>query len=464
MSLYRCAACGSPNVVTDIENGGVNYNYVKGAVGTVLLGPGGAAAGIQSKKEQVYKCPDCGLTLKEPMGFEIKTLIDIGVMSVEARKKLELNGMRIDWEVLTNKYKNIEKSDADKQTAGVQVSNSAAVHVVEDSVVAEEAEGSSEYKKLYEEARAQYEEECEKWRIEVEKIEETRRSKMEEEINTEYLRQKDALIKEMEQTIQAHKNMSKQYAEQKVQAEAKYQTLGALKFSEKKKVKAEIERLTQAIQAETVAQNATKINYDKKLNTLDKERGKLRETIIGKLNNKYPFPPKPSQPVAMRKYTAAGTETSAKDYAAYYMQDEIFRFVEKQGEATFSTIRKGCGTFSELSDQFVKGLIKGLIDSNELREVNGKYFVRHGISKAKAEAEQAEKVKSVLGSPEKRMIYEMLQKSPDEKFTITQVLNATNLPADCTHMRVSSCLRQLVAAGLVERTEDSKSAYFKLAK
>ncbi|GEM_PF-3676462 len=114
MALYRCAACGSPNVVTDMENGGVNYNYVKGAVGTVLLGAGGAMSGIQSKKEQVFKCPDCGLTLKEPMDFEIKTLIDIGVMSAEARKKLKLNGVAIDWEFLTRKYKNIEKGIADE--------------------------------------------------------------------------------------------------------------------------------------------------------------------------------------------------------------------------------------------------------------------------------------------------------------------------------------------------------------
>ena len=86
MALHRCAACGSPNVVTDTQNDGVKYNYVKGAVGTVLLGAGGAAAGIQSDNKQVFKCPDCGLTLNEPMAFEIKTLIDMGVMSAEARK------------------------------------------------------------------------------------------------------------------------------------------------------------------------------------------------------------------------------------------------------------------------------------------------------------------------------------------------------------------------------------------
>ena len=49
MSLYRCAACGSPNVVKDSQAGGVSFNYKKGIVGTVVLGAGGAAAGIENK-------------------------------------------------------------------------------------------------------------------------------------------------------------------------------------------------------------------------------------------------------------------------------------------------------------------------------------------------------------------------------------------------------------------------------
>lgn len=47
MALYRCAACGSPNVMTDTQIGGLKYDYLKGAVGTAILGAGGAAAGIK---------------------------------------------------------------------------------------------------------------------------------------------------------------------------------------------------------------------------------------------------------------------------------------------------------------------------------------------------------------------------------------------------------------------------------
>ena len=32
MGIYRCAACGSPNVMTDTQANGVNYNYLKGGI------------------------------------------------------------------------------------------------------------------------------------------------------------------------------------------------------------------------------------------------------------------------------------------------------------------------------------------------------------------------------------------------------------------------------------------------
>jgi len=117
MSLFRCAACGSPNVVADTQAGGVGYNYIKGAVGTAVLGVGGAAAGIESKQQQVFKCPDCGMTLNYPMSPSIQMLIDIGVQNEEARKKLNLNGHKIDWDYMRQQYKNIEMGPADEQIA-----------------------------------------------------------------------------------------------------------------------------------------------------------------------------------------------------------------------------------------------------------------------------------------------------------------------------------------------------------
>lgn len=115
MAVYRCAACGSPNVATDTQKEG--YNYVKGAIGTAILGAGGAVAGINGNSKRVYKCPDCGLTMNNPMPDEIKNLIDVGVMDVDARKHLILRSVPIEWDFLISKYKNIESGAGDKIAA-----------------------------------------------------------------------------------------------------------------------------------------------------------------------------------------------------------------------------------------------------------------------------------------------------------------------------------------------------------
>lgn len=115
MSLYRCASCGSPNVMYDTQTGGVKYNYVKGAIGTVVLGTGGAVAGISNQAQGVYKCPDCGLTLTYPMPADLKLAIDMGVMSAEAREHLTFEGISLPWDMIVKRYKNIESGWADAQ-------------------------------------------------------------------------------------------------------------------------------------------------------------------------------------------------------------------------------------------------------------------------------------------------------------------------------------------------------------
>lgn len=115
MSLYRCAACGSQKVMLDTQYNGVGYDYLRGAVGTVVLGVGGAAAGIKSQNTQVYKCTECGITLSYTMPEEIKLAIDIGVLDEKARSNLKLaNGIPMYWDVLKNRFKNIEKGPADE--------------------------------------------------------------------------------------------------------------------------------------------------------------------------------------------------------------------------------------------------------------------------------------------------------------------------------------------------------------
>ena len=115
MSLYRCAACGSPNVVKDSQAGGVSFNYKKAIVGTVVLGAGGAAAGIENKTQVVYKCPDCGVTLTYPMAAEEKAAIDAGVLSATARERLSVYGIHTPWTYFTKKYAHIESGFADEE-------------------------------------------------------------------------------------------------------------------------------------------------------------------------------------------------------------------------------------------------------------------------------------------------------------------------------------------------------------
>lgn len=112
MAQYRCAVCGSPNIVTDTKNEG--YDYLKGAVGTVVFGTVGAVAGINGKQKAVYKCCDCGMELTYTMPQELKNAIDLGLVSEEARSNLYIGNTKIFWRVLKDKYKNIEDGIVDE--------------------------------------------------------------------------------------------------------------------------------------------------------------------------------------------------------------------------------------------------------------------------------------------------------------------------------------------------------------
>ena len=75
MSLYRCAVCGSPNVVKIEKNDG--FSYSKALAGTAVFGTVGAVAGINGKKSYAYSCPDCGRTMPQPMDSITKEKIDL---------------------------------------------------------------------------------------------------------------------------------------------------------------------------------------------------------------------------------------------------------------------------------------------------------------------------------------------------------------------------------------------------
>ena len=111
IALYRCAACGSNNVITDKQVTGLSYNQTKGLLGNAILGPGGAFFGFENGAQQIYICKDCNARLTAPMPSDIKLAIDIGVSNPSARYDLSRIGVPLSWNFLTSQYPNIEKGN-----------------------------------------------------------------------------------------------------------------------------------------------------------------------------------------------------------------------------------------------------------------------------------------------------------------------------------------------------------------
>ncbi len=221
MSLYRCAACGSPNVVTDTQVGGIKYNYLKGAVGTVALGVGGAAAGITSEKQQVFKCPDCGTTLTYSMDAEMKNLIDFGVMSADARQNLKYCGIPVSWKFISSKYKNIEDGIANQEEKE-RASNIESICKQLEIDTSEEAQNSrnefkDEYRKEYESLLPVFVE----W------------GKSKNDVKIKQEEEKKKQISEMQDSI--------------VKLEHEYSSLGIFKGARKKEIEKEINRLKNSV-------------------------------------------------------------------------------------------------------------------------------------------------------------------------------------------------------------------------
>ena len=108
MAMYRCAACGSSQVVKgDMKTG---YSFTKGAIGVAVFGAVGAVAGLDGKKQDVYHCSACGMSMSHPMDDLTKMAIDDCVHSTASRS-------HHDWAMLQYRYPNIESGAADSQIA-----------------------------------------------------------------------------------------------------------------------------------------------------------------------------------------------------------------------------------------------------------------------------------------------------------------------------------------------------------
>lgn len=364
MSLYRCAACGSPNVVTDTEKEG--YSFAKGAVGTVLLGVGGAAAGINGKSKTVYKCPDCGTTLNYSMGFELKTLIDMGVMSERARDSLELNGVKIDWITLTSRYKNIEQSYLTTTSAPTSQESNVSIKSAEEkkeSSLSEEERNENIQK--YQLARSKHKKAHEKWEDECLIVKEKRKALVSEEL----ISYENKLKNDIEQRLKsADADFKKKIAEidSKIQkAESELASLGFFKFKDKKNLRNELENLES--QKSTLSSNYQneKSNLEKQLKKIsDLSKGKKTE-IVKTIEKKHPLPQLPDMPKELFIYDEYGNERE-QGQLSHAFGLLIRDFLNKKGMSSISEIKKGIPEFEDLTE---KTILKYVDDLERIEEI-----------------------------------------------------------------------------------------------
>lgn len=301
MALHRCAACGSPNVATDTQAGGISYNYKKGVVGTVVLGAGGAVAGIENKTQTVYKCADCGMVLSYPMDAETKNVIDLGVRHAEARENLKLYGISVSWDFLKNKYKNIEEGFADEMIRMRNESEAQLRKMTTDFIAGQVLEKLNAIQAdliAYEKGIDNYDELQQAWEQASKSVLLNR-----EEALAEAVASLNADIKQqLEQVKTAAMDSNRKLAakEQSLTAEKemltiKLSSLGLFKFSEKKATQSRIEEIEKELAELRKKVSDLKSDLQKEIQELKDSLTSRKEQLSGKIEKKYPLGESPMQ-------------------------------------------------------------------------------------------------------------------------------------------------------------------------
>ena len=94
-------------------------------------------------------------------------------------------------------------------------------------------------------------------------------------------------------------------------------------------------------------------------------------------------------------------------------------------------------------------------------------FIDHEIEllTRKNTTEKKPTAKQTANDGIKATIVEVLTADPNRLFTITELTKTVpNLPEDMTPQRMSALVRQLKDAGVVERIEEKRVAYFRIAR
>lgn len=468
MALYRCAACGSPNVVTDTQQQG--YDYVKGAIGTVVLGVGGAAAGINGKTKKVYKCPDCGLTLNEPMGFEIHTLIDIGVASPSARKNLKLGDVPVDWDYFTRKYKNIEKDTVSAVVADNAVDTQPVQQQKEPIAITEETTRNSI---VYKVAFVKYMEACKQWQNEYFAVTEKRDEERDKKWSEEKAQLEAQITAKLDAKIKEHTAKRDQYAKEKQEAETILSTLGFFQFGDKKSTKQRIEQLTNSVCREEVLIRQAQDDYAAEMENVKELLSAKNKERQEEIAAKYPIPLKPQKPSGMIDYTEDGQPADGTRLVFAYYKETVFRFIEEKRHANFAQI-KTLPCFAGLSDNHIRRVINEMVDEEELETLANDYYIKRIVPYKVLPDITADDL-AIYAEYEKQKAEEKAKKEQQKKMTYQQILDAIkgkgamtpsqmieNFPElNCyTTQTISPILNRMVEDGIVIKTVVQRRSYF----
>lgn len=473
MALYRCAACGSPNVVEDTQKEG--YSYVKGAIGTVVLGAGGAVAGINGKTKKVYKCPDCGLTLNEPMPFEIKTLIDMGVMAPAARKNLQLNGVQIEWEVFTGKYKNIEK-DSKSCVATAPASVPVSTHSPKSTETAQPTGETEQGKIVYKVAEIHYAQACKEWAEACMALKDQRKKEEKELADSQRIKLEAEINNDLDARVRAHTNKKEQYEAEKRAAEAKLASLGVFQLGAKSDTKKKIESLAQMIAGETRSIEEAKQQHKSEMGKVKDKVSKSISAASKKISSKYPLPAKPAKPKGMLDYAENGAKNAAAALANAMSQDEIFRYIEKQGQATFNEIKEKCSCSVGRTNTAILAWIDTLKADGEISELGKSYLVNyypniiykannpitedelHIYGEYQREVEEAARKREQEKSEFEKILLPAMQGKG--KMKLEDIQNSSPELSTYTTQKIFGYVEQLVKKGKIVKTTEMRRNYY----
>lgn len=388
MALYRCAACGSPNVVADTQNEG--YNYVKGAVGTAILGVGGAVAGINGKAKRVYKCPDCGLTLNKPMSLEIKTAIDIGVSSPETRKYLKLDGIVVGWEVFERKYKNIEKDIATSTSTQRSISESKTPATTKrlNDLTREEL---NDLKQQIQYADTKYAISELAYKEETKFIDAQRKEKLNAEMNKLRTSLEKSAKDTLERTMQTLTTAKEDYTERKDKAEQSLNTLGFLQFSEKSRAKKEVATMIDKLDDVNRSINNAQWKYAAEMRDVDQKLKARQEQLVKEIRTEKKYPRIPDEPSYLEilhkngviydeSYTTStfGNNLNIKrDISSIEDQMDILEFLKENSPATINDIKRGCVSLKNHTNPRIVALIRPFMETGKVvrtEDAHNAYF------------------------------------------------------------------------------------------